>query len=203
MTRAKIKIPSLEEIEDAIDLPHANWAHQCHSTSIAIVRSGVLGTYSRVARGSCRGVPGHHSWIVCDHDVYNQKALIIDPTLWSYDKRVSEIVWTGMSSQRPHRPHGYGSIWFWGKPEAGRGPVVDLTPTVPLSKAALHFLAMLGPLDRMGWHNLASAPMGGWPAGEIIAAMDDTPTLAALVPIDILGMVTDRNPSGLYLKEDS
>jgi hypothetical protein len=29
--------------------------------------------------------------------------------------------------------------------------------------------------------------------------MDDTPDLEALVPIDLLGMLTDRNPGGLYL----
>jgi hypothetical protein len=43
--------------------------------------------------------------------------------------------------------------------------------------------------------------MEGWPSSEIIAAMDDTDELRALVPIDILGMVTDRNPGGLYLSE--
>lgn len=41
-----------------------------------------------------------------------------------------------------------------------------------------------------------------WPAAEIIAAIDDTKALSALVPIDILGMLTDRNPSGLYLPGD-
>lgn len=61
---------------------------------------------------------------------------------------------------------------------------------------------MLGPLDRRAWHLLASqAPVLGWPAAEIIAAMDDTEELSAFVPIDRLGMLTDRNPGGLYLPE--
>ena len=47
------------------------------------------------------------------------------------------------------------------------------------------------------------APLNGWPFGEFIAAMDDTPDVTALVPIDLLGMYTDRNPSGLYLREAS
>ena len=42
------------------------------------------------------------------------------------------------------------------------------------------------------------APVEDWPAGEIFAAMDDTEGLKALVPIDKLGMLTDRNPGGLY-----
>jgi hypothetical protein len=40
--------------------------------------------------------------------------------------------------------------------------------------------------------------MIGFPAGEFLAAMDDTPATSALVPIDRLGMLTDRNPGGLY-----
>lgn len=58
---------------------------------------------------------------------------------------------------------------------------------------------MVGPLDRPGWMRLASCPVGGWPAAEVLAAMDDTPALQTLVPIDRLGMLTDRNPGGLYL----
>ncbi len=57
---------------------------------------------------------------------------------------------------------------------------------------------MLGPLDRRGWATLAHAPVEGWPAGEILGAMCDS-GMEAVVPIDIIGMLTDRNPSGLYL----
>ena len=40
-------------------------------------------------------------------------------------------------------------------------------------------------------------PVGGWPAGEIFEAMTHTKGLEALVPIDLLGMLTDLNPDGL------
>ena len=58
----------------------------------------------------------------------------------------------------------------------------------------------LGPLDHRGWGALWSRTgMQGWPAREILeACLDQHPTMSALVPIDILGMVTDRNPSELY-----
>jgi hypothetical protein len=39
----------------------------------------------------------------------------------------------------------------------------------------------------------------GWPAAEIIDAIYNTPELTTWVPIDIVGMLTDRNPKGLYL----
>jgi hypothetical protein len=38
----------------------------------------------------------------------------------------------------------------------------------------------------------------GWPAAEIIGPMRDTRELRTTVPIDIAGMITDRNPGGLY-----
>jgi hypothetical protein len=56
--------------------------------------------------------------------------------------------------------------------------------------------------DRQGWSVLAHAPVGGWPAGEIIDAMCES-GLDAVIPIDIVGMVTDRNPQGLYLPENA
>lgn len=45
---------------------------------------------------------------------------------------------------------------------------------------------------------LANGPMQGWPAPEIIEAMMDTDGLGALVPIDIRGMLTGRNPGEAY-----
>ena len=61
------------------------------------------------------------------------------------------------------------------------------------------FLELVGPLDYHGWGVLAHAPVQGWPSGEILAAITDTKPLAVLVPIDRLGMLTDRNPGGLYM----
>lgn len=175
-----------------------DFAHQCHVASLRLVRSGALGD-CRVARGSCTGVPGQHSWVVVGDDCYADDARIIDPTLWSYTGQ-RPFVWVGSASEGLHTPHGKGSIWAWGRPEnAVPGQAVELTPTEPLSSEAQTFLELLGPLDRRGWMVLLShAPVGGWPAGEIMAAATDTEALAALVPIDRLGMLTDRNPDGLY-----
>ena len=51
-----------------------------------------------------------HSWVVLGDDCYHERALIVDPTLWSYDDTV-EGVWVGSYRDRRHRPHGKGSIW--------------------------------------------------------------------------------------------
>jgi hypothetical protein len=173
----------------------AAWPHQCHAASLQMV---LLVGEGRVARGSCPGVPGQHSWVVLGGDCYDRRAPIIDPTLWSYDPRVDGIA-TGKASDRPHTPHGSGSIFDWGKPGTYGGPTIELD--VEWSGDARRFLDLLGPLDRRGWADLAHAPVGGWPAREIITAMHGDDRLAALVPIDIVGMVTDLNPSGLYLPD--
>jgi hypothetical protein len=149
---------------------------------------------------------GQHSWLVLDPNCYNPTAPIIDPTLWSYDDTVDGI-WFGTLADGRHRPHGYGPhIMQWGCPVGEGGPEIGLAPTSPLSRHAETMLDLFrghGPLDRAFWSNLANhTPMIGWPAGEIIAAMLDTPELAVLVPIDIEGMVTDRNPNGLYLSSE-
>jgi hypothetical protein len=95
---------------------------------------------------------------------------------------------------------GWGSIWEYGRPDFPTGDVIALDRT-GLSPFAVMFLDMLGPLDRRGWHVLFDGPMEGWPAGEIIAAAYGTPTLKALIPIDRVGMLTDLNPMGVYLRE--
>lgn len=183
---------------EAVLAPLARWARQCHAASVRLVQSRVV-PGARVARGTCRGVGSQHSWVVVGHDVYSPNALIVDPTLWSYDPSVKGI-WYGSARDKRHIPHGgVGTIWTYGRPSAPSGPIVKLTPKTQLSLVANRFLDMLGPLDRDGWLILAQSPVAGWPAAEIIAAMDDTKTLAALVPIDRLGMLTDRNPGGLYL----
>jgi len=108
-------------------------------------------------------------------------------------------IWYGSAGHGKHHPHGCdGTIWMWGKPSSGGGEAVGLS--VDVSPEAASFLELCGPLDFQGWGVLAShAPVAGWPAAEIFAAMDDTPGLRGLVPIDRLGMLTDRNPDGLYL----
>jgi hypothetical protein len=175
----------------------STWAYQCHAASITLVKA--LSRPSRVARGTCPGVGGQHSWVVLGDDCYDESAIIIDPTLWSYRDDVDGI-YIGPASVHGHRPHGHGTIWRYGRPADPTGPVIELAR--PVSRSARDFLSIAAPqgLDRQGWAVLANSPIGGWPAGEIIAAMDDTPELSELVPIDRLGMLTDRNPQGLYLK---
>jgi hypothetical protein len=169
----------------------------CHAASIRLVRH--LG-YGRVARGYCKGVRGQHSWVVIGDNCYHPKAVIVDGTLWSYDSEVRGV-WIGTMGDGRHRPHGAGNIWNVGRPPYPKGSIVKLEGVASLSDSAKVFLELLGSLDMEGWHHLANGPMEGWPAGEILAAMDDTKALSALVPIDRLGMLTDRNPGGLYLPE--
>lgn len=171
------------------------WAHQCHAASIHLIESGIF-EEARVARGVCKGVGAQHSWVVLGSDCYDPGAEIVDPTLWSYDESV-DGVWIGSMRAGRHRPHGTGNIWGWGRPAPATGVPVELTPRKPFSDAARSFLAMLGPLDREGWRMLAHAPVGGWPAAEIIDAMCES-DLGEFVPIDIRGMLTDRNPGDLY-----
>lgn len=196
-----------DDVERAIGQPVGAWSHQCHSVSLAIVKSDLF-TRARVARGTARGVASQHSWVVVGDDCYARDAVILDCTAWSYDLAYP-IVCVTTADAGTHRPHGAGSIWDWECPEVGSGPEVRLTPQQPLSDAARLWLwtckdANNGrPLDRQFWAiMLASAPVGDWPAAELMAAADDTEEITALVPIDRLGMLTDRNPSGLYLKGD-
>ena len=194
----------MTRVEEAVEAlaPLERWAHQCHGASLHLVRSGVLGE-ARVARGSCKGVGGQHSWVVLGDDCYDPDATIVDPTLWSYDDSVTGI-YVGPNLDR-HTPFGTGSIWQWGRPDHATDTPLLLTPHKPWSREASRFLDLLGPLDKAGWINLAHAPVGAWPAAEILDAMYVTPdptvpgnTLAGYIPIDIVGMLTDRNPGGLY-----
>jgi len=196
-----------ERLAGLIGVPYSKWAGKCHQIALAILRTGEFGP-GRIARGRAPGVRSQHSWIVLGDDVYDGQAIIVDPTITPSMAREhggdsplladADPIVVSMAHRLPHRPHGAGSIWAYGRPENARGAVIELTPAQPLSGLAQSFLDMLGPLDIRGWGFLAHCPVRDWPAGEIIAAMDDTPELKALVPIDILGMVTDRNPGGLY-----
>lgn len=178
------------------------WARKCHQASLHLVKSGVLGQGGlvRVARGTCKGVGGQHSWAVVGNPF--EPDLIVDVTRWSYEPGRSHIVIeTDMTSKsgRHYRPHGAGSIFAWGCPPPATGPVIELTPQKPFSDAAQGFLDLCGPLDSRGWAVLAHAPLERWPAGEILTAMYQTEALPkALIPVDALGMVTELNPGGLY-----
>jgi len=191
----------IPRIEDAIGMPIRQWAGQCHGVSLAILRTGIFGR-GRVARGSARGVMSQHSWIVLGDspettNVYAQQGDLIDPTWWWYTSPERPYIWVG-SPRNGHTPHGAGSIWRNGKPPEPTGPVITLEGVEALSREAQHFLSMCGPLDYRGWAALAHGPMEGWPAGEILEAMLETRELKAVAPIDRIGMLTTRNPSGLY-----
>lgn len=177
--------------------PLDHWYHKCHAASIEVVNDASFPFEARVARGFCEGVGGQHSWIVLGMDCYDKGALIIDPTLWSYDDSV-EGIWTGNMRIGRHRPHGSGNIFKYGKPASGDGEPITLdAPEGGWSDEAELFIDLIGPMDETGWRGLANFPVEGWPAAEIIGAIADE--WPAVVPIDILGMLTDRNPGGLYL----
>ena len=186
-------------IAEALEVlaPLERWALNCHGASATLVQAGVLGP-SRVARGTCTGVGGQHSWVVLGDDCYDQDATIVDPTLWSYDDTVKGI-WVGTMRDGRHSPHGAGSIWRWGRPADPTGEIVTLTPRRPWSHDAERFLELLGPLDQQGWIALAHAPVEGWPAAEFIDAMCES-GLRGYVPVDRVGMLTDRNPGNAYLR---
>lgn len=194
----------------------SRWAHQCHAASIQIVQSGIY-PGARVARGHAGGVGlGQHSWIVLPQegeelaDCYNFGAQIIDPTLWSYDESVKEI-WTGRNGER-HIPQGVGFINPFFRLE--EPPRLDSLIEVPdelantLSYRARDYLLTAGYLnwgrklvaDAAGWMTLCHQPVQGWPSAEIINVLAQVPEINVFIPIDIVGMLTDRNPSGLYLQ---
>jgi hypothetical protein len=189
----KVTQEMIREAKKAL-APLDGWARHCHGASMALVEAELW--TCRVARGVCEGVGAQHSWVVIGKDCYDRDAGIIDPTLWSYRDDVDGI-WTGSMNDGLHIPHGAGSIWEWGRPVAGDEKAIELVPDMPFSEAALDFLDMLGPLDRMGWGRLANAPVEGWPAAEIMPVINAC--VGPLVPIDIIGMLTNENPGNLYL----
>jgi len=189
-TSSKHGVLVVADVEEAISMPIEMWAGRCHQVSLAIVKAGIV--EGRVARGGCQGVGCEHSWIVCG-DCYDPEATVVDPTLWCWDQQVTGI-WIGRNLER-HAPKGLGSIWEYGRPSHHGGRTIELAYR---PEGAGRFLDLVGPLDIAGWLELANAPVGGWPCAGVLGAMVDTPGLAELVPIDIVGMMTDRNPSGLY-----
>lgn len=184
----------------SIDFPLDRVAHNCHAVSHAIVKAGLF-ERARVARGYAVGVTGQHSWVVADYGVdgvYDSGAMIIDATLWSYDENVTRV-WQGTYRDNVHRPHGWGSAFEAAYPHSHGGREIRLTVNFPMSQEARNFLGELGPLDYAGWQMVANLPVFGWPAAEVIRAMCETKAVSVLVPVDIEGHLTDRNPGGLYL----
>lgn len=181
-----------DQIIEALGGSLKKWAKQCHAASIHLVNQGI-GT--RVARGWVDGVLGQHSWVVVGEDCYNPK-VVIDPTRWSYvcPTLPSVEIWYG---DEPHKPHGQGSVYDVPMPQKTTGKPIKLSG---LSRTAKDWLKHVEPMDRMGWRQLAGGPMQGWPSKEIIAKMAKHPKLKVMIPIDIIGMLTNLNPGKLYLK---
>lgn len=177
-----------------------DFARDCHSVSLALVRSGLLGKGGRrlrVARGACRGVGGQHSWVTLGSP-YDPTSTIVDLTLWSYDPTAARIhVQDGMGDR--YRPHGFGFIFDSEKPHSRGGEPMPLAMD-RLSPQARQFLHIIGPLDAPGWAALWSRTgMLGWPSGEIMAAfIEQYPAMRSFIPIDLVGMLTDTNPESLY-----
>jgi hypothetical protein len=196
----------VDELAELIGIPYPDWANKCHEVSIKLLLTGRFGP-GRVARGVALGIGSQHSWIVLGWDVYDDEAVVVDPTyVATLRLRGAEgadempDILVSHAWRLSNRPHGKGSIWAYGRPAEPTGPVIELTPAAELSEGALKFLAIVGPLDRRGWMQLASGPMQEWPAGEILAAIASTPELGSTIPpIDHLGMLTDLNPDGAYL----
>jgi hypothetical protein len=191
---ANIEIPVREIVKKIGGLKR--FAHQCHVASLEVIRTGLLPETARVARGWCPKVPGQHSWVVIG-DPYRDDVVFIDPTLWSYTNTPPKLL-VGLNMSDGRRPHGHGSIWDYGRPEEPKEEVIKLK--AKLSSRAKEFLELAAPkgLDRRGWQILANSPVGGWPAKEIIGAMAKDKRLVSLIPIDIVGMLTDENPGNLY-----
>lgn len=194
MRDTEIRTVAMEVLGDL-----SRWATRCHEASAALVTSQQLGD-ARIARGLCHGVATQHSWVVLSKDAYDSGATIVDPTLWHYDSTLSGI-WLGSYRDLRHWPHGgWQSIRDWhGSIPTGAGPPIALQPAVPLSKEARAWLRAFGPLDKRGWVNLASdVPVHGWPADEVFSAIANTPGPAGAVPIDRIGMLTERESDGIY-----
>lgn len=193
-----------KRLADKIGIPVTHWVNKCHQVSLALVKTGEFGPTARVARGWSLGIHSQHSWIVLG-DPYAWDAVIIDATNPEFH-RSGEIIHVSMfENGGRYMPQGWGVLAEEEREglqhimPTFQGPERPLTPKTPLSADAQLFLAEIGPMDFRRWCWLASMlPMQGWPAKEIIEAMDDSGMRAA-IPVDILGMVTDRNPRGLYL----
>jgi len=192
---AKTLVLTVASVEKALQSKLENYYHSCHAASLQLVRSGLLGPTARVARGSCRGVGGQHSWAVIG-DPYESSSTIVDITLWSYTGDGKEIwVWVGSMDNGLHRPQGYSSIFASDMPSRGSGKIIELDGMSPRAK---NFMQAIGPLDAQGWIQLFNSGMLHWPSAEVISLAYQNDELRALIPIDIAGMLTDFNPGELY-----
>ena len=87
-----------------------------------------------------------------------------------------------------------------GYPVLGDGEAIPLAVSPgPKANAYLRELARANGrhrqgIDLEGWLRIATGPMEGWPARQVIEAMLDTPALVGLVHRDVHPGVADRLP---------
>lgn len=177
--------------------PPEFWKTQCHAASLKVVRSGLLPNGARVARGFAPGVRGQHSWVVIGNP-YAPHSTIVDPTIWGYLGAAQAHVVVSTLAASGYHPKGGGMLTALHAAPVRTGARVDLPGN--LSPRATKFLRKVAPegLDWGGWAWLANSPLGGWPSKEIITAMAHIPDLRPLIPIDVIGMLTNLNPGNLY-----
>lgn len=202
-------LPKPEEIGRIIGIPFENngWHNNCHAVSLAFLRKGLV--EGRVARGSAEGV-GVHSWIVLAQEpgvkpnCYLDTAQILDPTIHCWHPGM-EPLWQGIMADGMHHLPGRDSIWNHGCPLPGDGPPLELVvPDGPDPMGRRAFLKLLettggGPVTMETFRALYHGPLQGWPAGALLdLLLDQHPDFETWVPIDVVGMLTERNPDGLY-----
>lgn len=194
-----------KEIVEAVGGNLAQWAKNCHAVSMQFCRSKIAPEGARVARGYHKMIASQHSWVAFG-DPYGLRTQILDLSIWSYVCPESPVIVTGfnydclMHCGGEYLPKGYGDIWGYGQPVVGDGERIR---PKGLSDEAEHFLEIFFPdgLDVQGWHGLLNSPVGGWPAKDVFECAWKDDRLKALCPIDVVGMVTDLNPGGMYLPE--
>lgn len=187
-------------VERAIDTPRELWQNRCHEISLALLKSNLFdGVEARMARGAGMHIGSQHSWIVTGRDVYDDKAIVVDPT-WSSTVMSKPLVMF-VPNLTAHRPHGYGE--FEKYPPHGDGE--EIGPPDPSQRLSdwikVARLANGEPLDLKFWVGMVHGPMLGWPSAEVVDWLCSVSTMVAFVPIDLQGMLTDRNPNGLYLRD--
>lgn len=189
----------VSEVEKAIDTPRELWANRCHEVSLQLLKSHLFEDVdARMARGWGMQIRGQHSWIVLGDNVYDDETYVIDPT-WSATHSNKAMIMF-VKNLTVHRPHGYGVLSTF--PESSGGDELVPDDPSPSVKSWLDLARIVvGPLDRKFWLGLFNGPMQGWPSRELVAWGYGQEGLRALIPMDIVGMLTEENPMGLYLRD--
>lgn len=187
-------------VEEAIHRPLTDFAHQCHAASVALVESGLLQRYADgepifVARGRARGIMSQHSWVTVGTPY--DPTTIVDLTMWSYNPCIDTVrILDGADASSHYVPHGLSGE---NASEALRDMVLEMDPIhldVSDPQAAAFLRGRV--LDVRAWMKLFSCNVSTYPARAIIEAAHRNDRLRALIPIDLVGMLTEINVGGAY-----